>query len=69
MSLACLSTGSILLDFLHVNDLGEACMFPLEHWQLGPEKQQFLNVFTGVDLTIGDPAKSVASATDFRAEI
>ncbi len=52
-----------------MDDLGEACVFALEHWQLGPEEQQFLNVGTGVDLTIRELAEAVAAATGFQGEI
>ena len=56
-------------EFLHVDDLGEACVFALEHWQPGPEELQFLNVGTGVDLTIRELAEAVAAATGFQGEI
>jgi len=52
-----------------VDDLGEACVFALENWQPGPEEQQFLNVGTGVDLTIRELAEAVAAATGFQGEI
>ena len=52
-----------------MDDLGEACVFVLEHWQPGPEEQQFLNVGTGVDLTIRELAEAVAAATGFQGEI
>ncbi|WP_396094749.1 hypothetical protein [Cyanobium sp. To12R1] len=44
-------------------------MFALEHWQPGPEEQQFLNVGTGVDLTIRELVEAVAEATGFQGEI
>ena len=44
-------------------------MFALEHWQPGPDDQQFLNVGTGVDLTIRELAEAVAAATGFQGEI
>jgi len=52
-----------------VDDLGEACVFALEYWQPGPDEQQFLNVGTGVDLTIRELAEVVAAATGFQGEI
>ncbi len=52
-----------------MDDLGEACVFALEHWQPGPDEQQFLNVGTGVDLTIRELAEAVAEATGFQGEI
>jgi GDP-L-fucose synthase len=68
-SVTCWGTGTPLREFLHVDDLGEACVFALEHWQPGSEEQQFLNVGTGVDLTIRELAEAVAEATGFQGEI
>lgn len=68
-SVTCWGTGTPLREFLHVDDLGEACVFALDHWQPGPDDQQFLNVGTGVDLTIRDLAEAVAEATSFQGEI
>jgi len=68
-SVTCWGTGSPLREFLHVDDLGEACVFALEHWQPGLEELQFLNVGTGVDLSIRDLAEQVATATGFRGTI
>jgi GDP-L-fucose synthase len=68
-SVTCWGTGTPLREFLHVDDLGEACVFALEHWQPGPGEQQFLNVGTGVDLTIRELAEAVAEATGFQGEI
>ena len=68
-SMTCWGTGTPLREFLHVDDLGEACVFALEHCQPGPEDQQFLNVGTGVDLTIRELAEAVAAATGFQGEI
>ena len=52
-----------------MDDLGEACLFALEHWLPGPDELQFLNVGTGVDLTIRELAEAVAEATGFQGEI
>ncbi|MCT0218440.1 GDP-L-fucose synthase [Synechococcus sp. CS-1329] len=68
-SVTCWGTGSPLREFLHVDDLGEACVFGLEQWQPGPEELQFLNVGTGVDLTIRELAEAVAAATGYQGEI
>ena len=68
-SVTCWGTGSPLREFLHVDDLGEACVFALEHWQPGPEELQHLNVGTGVDLTIRELAEAVAAATGYQGEI
>jgi GDP-L-fucose synthase len=68
-SVTCWGSGTPLREFLHVDDLGEACVFALQHWQPGPEEQHFLNVGTGVDLTIRELAEAVAAATGFTGEI
>jgi len=65
----CWGSGTPMREFLHVDDLGQACVFALEHWHPGPEEQQFLNVGTGVDLTIRELAEAVAAATGFQGEI
>jgi len=68
-SVTCWGTGTPLREFLHVDDLGEACVFALERWQPAAEDLPFLNVGTGADLTIRALAEAVAEATGFRGEI
>ena len=77
-SVTCWGSGSPLREFLHVDDLGEACVFALEHWDPAApqapkdeagEPLPFLNVGTGVDLTIRELAEAVAQATGFHGEI
>ena len=68
-SVICWGTGTPLREFLHVDDLGLACVFVLEHWQPRPEEHQFLNVSTGVDLAIRELAEAVGAATGFQGEI
>ena len=68
-SVTCWGTGKPLREFLHVDDLGEACLFALEHWQPGPDQLQFLNVGTGIDLSIRELAEAIAAATGFQGEI
>jgi GDP-L-fucose synthase len=77
-SVTCWGTGTPLREFLHADDLGEACVFALEHWDPAaadaPRDDQgeplaFLNVGTGVDLTIRELAEAVAAATGFQGDI
>ena len=68
-NVVCWGTGSPLREFLHVDDLGEACVFALEYWQPGPDELSFLNVGTGVDLSIRDLAEAVANATSYSGNI
>ena len=68
-SVTCWGTGSPLREFLHVDDLGEACVFALEHWSPAPGELTFLNVGTGVDLSIRELAEAVATATGYQGGI
>ena len=77
-SVSCWGTGRPLREFLHVDDLGEACVFALQRWD--PSKPDaprdaagkpltFLNVGTGVDLSIKELAQAVAEAAGYRGTI
>ena len=68
-SVTCWGTGTPLREFLHVDDLGEACVFALEHWNPVPGELPYLNVGTGVDLSIRDLAEAVATATGYQGAI
>lgn len=68
-SVTCWGSGKPLREFLHVDDLGEASVFALQRWQPGSMGPSFLNVGTGVDLTIKALAESVAEATDYQGKI
>ena len=61
----CWGTGTPLREFLHVDDLGDACVFALERWQPQADDPHFLNVGTGIDLSIRELAEAVAEATGF----
>lgn len=65
----CWGTGTPLREFLHVDDLGNACVFALEHWYPGFGELGYLNVGTGVDLCIRDLAEAVSKATGFSGSI
>ncbi len=76
--MTCWGSGTPLREFLHVDDLGEACVFALEHWdpaaatapQAGDgQPLTHLNVGTGVDLSIRELAEAVAAATGFGGRI
>jgi GDP-L-fucose synthase len=68
-SVTCWGSGSPLREFLHVDDLGEACVFALENWSPIPGELSFLNVGTGVDLSISELADAVANATGYKGAI
>ena len=65
----CWGTGTPLREFLHVDDLGDACVFALEHWRPLLDELSYINVGTGIDLSIFDLAKAVAKATGFEGVI
>lgn len=52
-----------------MDDLGEACVFALEHWSQAPGELAYLNVGTGVDLSIRELAEAVAIATGYQGGI
>ncbi len=58
-------TGSPRREFLYVDDLAEACLFLLEHY----ESAETINVATGEDMTICDLAKLVRTIVYPDAEI
>ena len=74
----CWGTGKPLREFLHVNDLGDACVFALEKWNpnnpTSPKDSRgnpstFLNVGTGIDITIKALAECIADLVGFKGEI
>ena len=58
-------TGSPRREFLFVDDLADACVFAMQHY----DGEQFLNVGTGVDLSIRELADLVAEETGFSGRI
>jgi len=77
-SVTCWGTGSPMREFLHVDDLGNACVFALMNWSAldknAPKDDQgkplaFLNVGTGVDLTIKELAEQIAAVVGFEGRI
>lgn len=74
----CWGSGSPRREFLHVDDLGEACLHVLNYWdidnQISPRNEkgepfEFLNVGTGNDITIKNLASIVAKEFGFKGEI
>ena len=68
-TVTCWGTGSPLREFLHVDDLGKACLFALKQWKPGADDLSFLNVGTGVDLSIRALAEAVAKTTGYGGKI
>ncbi len=74
----CWGTGSPLREFLHSEDLGEACVFALMNWL--PEIQNifqnnnddpliYLNVGTGKDISIKELAEKISVLTNYKGSI
>lgn len=57
-------TGTPRREFLHVDDLADACLHLLEHYD-GPQQ---LNVGTGTDVTIHEIAVAIAAAVGYTGE-
>jgi GDP-L-fucose synthase len=58
-------TGSPRREFLHVDDLAEACFFLMQNYN----EEQFLNVGTGEDIPIKDLALLVKKIVGYEGEI
>lgn len=58
-------TGSPKREFLHVDDLAEACLFLMENYN----EALFVNVGTGVDLSIRELAEMVKSIVEYKGEL
>ena len=57
--------GSPMREFLHVDDLAEACYTCMQDY----ENEEHINVGTGEDVTIKELAETVAKVVDFRRTI
>lgn len=58
-------TGSPMREFLHADDLADACFFLMEHYN----GEQFVNVGTGEDVTIREAAELIKEIVDFPGEL
>ena len=71
----CWGTGNPLREFLHVDDLADACIFALEKYKILISKDklkdqnEFLNVGTGHDISIKELAKIIADKLGFKGQI
>jgi GDP-L-fucose synthase len=57
-------TGTPRREFLHADDMADACLHLLEHYD-GPDQ---VNVGTGTDVTIREIAETIAKVTGFTGE-
>ncbi len=65
----CWGSGNPLREFLHVDDLADACLFVLEEWKPNKEDIHYLNVGTGQDISIKELAYKIAKNIGFKGEI
>ncbi len=74
----CWGSGSPFREFMHVDDLGEACVFALNYWDPNNKnspsdsngnKLDFLNVGTGLDIQIRELAIKISKIIDYPGEI
>ena len=77
-SVTCWGSGKPYREFLHVDDLAKACIFALEKWDPNEKSSpkdingnplNFLNVGTGVDLSIKDLASKIADKVGYKGRI
>ena len=77
-SVTCWGSGKPLREFLHSDDLGEACVYALENWNpngLNSPRDDsgnpllYLNAGTGIDISIKELANLIADFTDFKGDI
>ena len=58
-------TGSPMREFLHVDDLADACFFLLQNY----DEEMFVNIGTGVDLTIKELAEMIKDIVGYAGEL
>jgi GDP-L-fucose synthase len=58
-------TGSPLREFLHVDDLADACYFLMQHFS----EAGFVNIGTGIDIRIKDLALLIAEIVGFNGDL
>ncbi len=58
-------SGSPMREFLHVDDLAEACVFLMKNYN----EEQFVNIGTGTDVTIKELALTIKAVVGFAGEL
>ncbi|HTA26774.1 MAG TPA: GDP-L-fucose synthase [Bacteroidia bacterium] len=58
-------SGAPLREFLHVDDLAEACLFLMENYH----EAELVNIGTGTDISIKDLAMLIMKVADYKGEI
>ena len=74
----CWGTGNPLREFLYVDDLAEACIFALKHWNISSKdspldtsqkKLCWLNVGSSKEISIKDLAEKIADLINYEGKI
>ena len=77
-TIECWGSGNPRREFMHVDDLAEACIFALENWDPNSDNAPLdklgnpltlLNVGTGNDVTIKELATMIGELTSFKGKI
>ena len=58
-------TGSVFREFLHVDDLAEACVHLMKTYS----ENEIVNIGTGIDISIKDLTKIISNVVDYDGEI
>lgn len=58
-------TGSPMREFLHANDLADACFYLMQHFN----EKGFVNIGTGKDVTIKELAETIQATVGFKGEL
>lgn len=61
----CWGTGSVLREFLYVDDMADACVFLLENYS----GEQHVNIGTGKEITIKELAETVRKVVGYKGQI
>lgn len=61
-------TGNVRREFLHCDDFADACVFLMENYD-AKDLEPFINIGSGVDITIRDLAYLIAKIVGFNGEI
>ena len=64
-TVTCWGTGAPLREFLYADDLGDACVFLMEHYS----EEQFINAGSGIEISIRELSELVGRVVGFPGEI
>ena len=65
----CWGSGNARREFLHVNDLADACLHVLRYWKPEASDCNHINIGTGEEISIKELAELIARIVEFQGEI